>query len=241
MAESVRWRVDASTSRTVRILWAVGTGTLLAAVVLVAFVRLLSLTVAAGWTTAGNALLAVLVAVAATVLALAVAGDAGARLAAVRRIVPGLSAAEGGSATAGENESGPGLRRALDAAVAAVVVGAYLVAMVFGVGGPPGNGLAAVTLPLALVAIVLAVALRSAGAIDSDERTLYLADPAEEVDLDLVADVSTRRIGDGALVSLEYTQPDGQYVPGPRWLFVPAEVGREIERLVAREAGRAER
>ncbi|WP_290815653.1 hypothetical protein [Halovivax sp.] len=219
-AGSVQWRRDADTSATIRSLWAVGVGTLLAAISLVVFGRLFFIT---GETAGQPLVVAGLVALAVTILAFAIAGRTEQRLASIARYVPGFDYEPGG---------GDGLRRALDAAVGAVVMAAVIVTFDLLVGGNVGELLAALTIPLALVVLVAAVFLRSTGALDREEGVLYLYDPEDAIDLDDLAAVAPRYVGDTAIVKLRYRQPDGVYVPGPRRLVVPAAVARELEATV---------
>lgn len=217
-SRTVRWRVDASTSRTVRVLWALGAGTFLAAIALVVFARLYTLI---DGLDGGPVLVAAVAAAAVTILAIAVAGDTAGRLETLTRRLP-VSAPE-----AGED-----LDRLADVAAGTVAMGALIVVLARGIGGGIGHGLAAITVPLALVAVSLAVFARSTGAIDPEERALYLYDPDEAVDLEHVEGVRVRTIGEWAICTLSYAQPGGEYVPGPRRLAVPRSVARELERLI---------
>lgn len=214
---AIRWRRDASTTPSIRVLWAVGIGSLLAAITLIVFARLFVL--AAG--SAGQSVaVAALGAVAVTVLALAASGDAGRHLERATRRLP-VTAPEGVA-----------LERAVDAAVGAVAMGAVILALARGVGGNAGQGLATLTVPLGFCALVLAAYLSSTGTLDPDERVLYLFDPDREIDLETIDRVGVRTVGATALVSLTYDQSDGQYVPGPRRLVVPVEVGRRLAAVV---------
>lgn len=243
-ARTVHWRRDASTSRTVRVLWALGAGTFFAMVLLVAFWRLFGLAGETGgrtvtvptletieFTITQLVLLAGLTAVAVTILALAAAGNTGRRLERLTRRLP-LSSPSDAKFT-----------RAMDAAVGAVVMGAIISSLIlvariaaqggqFAVGAGPFTGLAAATLPLALVAIVLSAFLQSVGALDLEEGAIYLYEPEEAIDLETIDGARVRHIGDTAILTLEYAQPDGQYVPGPRRLVVPSEIAREVTVLV---------
>jgi len=120
----------------------------------------------------------------------------------------------------------------MDAAVGAVVMGAVIgVLMAVGryvsqnellaVGAGPFTGLAALLIPIALFALVFASFLQSVGALDREDRTIYLYEPDQAIDLTVIENVSIRPIGDSAVVTLSYAQPDGQYVQGPRRLVVP--------------------
>ncbi len=211
-SRTVQWRRDASNSRTVRVLWALGTGTFLAAIVLIVAARLFLLL---GRTE--SVVVATLVAVA--IVAVAAVNRTTGRLEFLRRRLP-------------FSNSGGGLDRVRDSTIGAVVMAVVVLVLARGVGGGLGHGLAALTIPFAFVAIVLATALESVGELDREGRRLRLYDPEEVVDLELVDDVSVRRFGDTALLSLEYAQPDGTYVPGPRRLVVPAAVARELQALV---------
>lgn len=215
---TVRWRRDASTSPLVRTLWALGAGTFLAAIVLVVFGRVLGL---AGATAGVPVVVAALAALAVTVAALALAGDLGVWVERVEARVPGVE---------GDDPADSG--RIVDALAGAVAVGAFMVASVVLIGGGVGNFLAAITIPLALVAVALSTFFRSVGAIDAEEGAIYLYDPEEAIDLGVIEGVSTRYLGEWAIVSLSYAQPDGTYVPGPRRLVVPPRVARELEGVV---------
>lgn len=215
-AGTVRWRRDASNSRAIRLLWAFGVGTLLGAISLVVVDRFYALAVQTG---GRNVLVAAVAGLAVTILAVAIAGRAEERLERLTRGLP-ISVPEGAA-----------LERLLDVLVVAVVVGGLILALARMEGGV-SNFVAALTLPVSLVALVLAVFLRSAGAIDPAERRLYLFDPDEEIDLDVIEAVSVRRIAGVTIVNLEYATPNGQYVPGPRRLVVPEEAAGELESLV---------
>ncbi|WP_276254943.1 hypothetical protein [Halomontanus rarus] len=227
-SRTVQWRRDPTTSRTVRVLWSLGVGTFFAAIVIVVFWRLFDL---AGQTGGQSIVVAAFAAVVVTILALAVSGNTERHL---ERLTSGLPVT---------NPTGAGLRRAMDAALGTIamlaVIGALMAAgrlvveyELLAIGAGPFTGLAALTLPLALVAIVLSVFLQSVGTLDLEERRLYLHDPDEAVDLEHIEGVSVRRIGDAAVLTLEYAQPDGQYVPGPRRLVVPPKVAREVQGVV---------
>lgn len=216
---TVRWRRDPSTSPPIRALWALGAGTFLAAIVLVVFGRFLGLT---GGTAAQPVVVAALAALGATIAALALAGDLGTWLERLEGWLPGDGSPDAGTDTG----------RAVDALAGAVAVGAFMVLSVLVVGGRAGNFLAAITIPLALVAVALSTALRSVGVLDPEEGAIYLYDPEEAIDLGAIEGVSTRYLGAWALVSFSYAQPDGEYVPGPRRLVVPPRVARELEEIV---------
>ncbi|MCU4741228.1 hypothetical protein OB955_06355 [Halobacteria archaeon AArc-m2/3/4] len=226
-SRTVQWRRDPTTSRTVRVLWSLGVGTFFAAIVLIVFWRLFDLT---GETGGQSIVVAVFAALVVTILALAASGNTERHL---ERLTTRLSVT---------NPTGTGLRRATDAALGTIamlaVIGTLMgigrLVVEFGLleGAGPFTGLAALTLPLALVAIALSVFLQSVGTLDLEERRLYLYDPDEAVDLEHIEGVSVYRIGDAAVLSLEYAQPDGKYVPGPRRLVVPPEVAREVKGAV---------
>ena len=231
-AETIQWRRDASTSRTVRLLWSLGVGTFFATITIIVFWRLYDLAAQAD---AGAVVAALFVALVATVLAVTTVGDTERHLEALTRRLPV------------DAPSGRALERATDAALGTIamlaVMGALMAAgrvvsrrELLSVGAGPFTGLAALLIPLALVALVLASFLRSVGALDPEEGAIYLYDPEQAIDLGVIRDVSTRRLGDATIVTLEYAQPDGQYVPGPRRIVVPPEVAREVESLLERRA-----
>ncbi|WP_247003465.1 hypothetical protein [Halosolutus gelatinilyticus] len=212
-SDPIGWRRDASTSLTVRALWALGVGTFLAAIVMVVFWRIYELAYQVS-PFGAQLVVASFAAIVATALALAVSGRA-------------------------ERYA----ERATDAIVGAVVMGAIIGSLMLvgrivsqrellDAGAGPFTGLAALTIPLALVALVLASFLRSVGAFDRDEGMLYFYDPEQAIDLSVIDAVSSRRIGDAAVVTLEYAQPDGQYVAGPRRIVVPPRVASEIHAIV---------
>lgn len=229
--ETIQWRRDASTSRTVRLLWAFGVGTFFAAIGTVICWRLYRLAGEAGGNVGQTVVVAGIVALAATVLALAVSSHTERHL---ERLVRRLPV---------DVPPGRKLSRAMDAAVGTVVMGAIIGALmgagryvshneVLAVGAGPFTGLAALSIPLALGALVLASFLQSVGALDRDERTIYLYEPKQAIDLAVIEDVSIRRFGDAAVVKLSYAQPDGQYVTGPRRIVVPPAVAEDIVALV---------
>ena len=215
----ISWRRDASTSRTLRLLWTVGAGTFLAAIALVAISRVFALAGETGGTSpvapltpAQLVIIAALLAGAVTILAIALADRRGHRVAYVGDALEDAD-------------------RSLDAAVGAVLMGAVIVALARGAGAH-GEMLAAATIPLALVAVAASVFLRSAGALDVEEGVLYLLDPDDAVDLGDLEAVSARYVGNTAVVTLRYHQPDNQYVPGPRRLVLPPGVARDLEAIV---------
>jgi len=228
--ETIQWRRDASTSRLVRLLWSLGVGTFFAMIAIIAFWRLYDIAAQAG---AGSVVVAAVGAIAVTIIVLAVDPRAERRL---ERVADALSIS-----VASERS----LERAVDATVGtlvmAVVIGGLmgigrLVSqgdLLGGVGAGPFTLLAAFTLPAALLALVLASFLSSRGALDTDDGVLYLADPDHAIDLEVIVGVSSRAIGDAAIVGLTYAQPGGQYVPGPRRIVVPREVADEVERAAA--------
>lgn len=228
--DTLQWRRDASTSRTVRLLWLFGVGTFFAAIGIVVSWRLYRM----GGETAGRTgrivVLAFIAALSATVLALA-AADTGRYL---ERLTASRSV---------EVPSGRRLDRAVDAAVGTVLMGGVIGALMgigryvsqnelLAVGAGPFTGLAALLIPLALVALVLASFLQSVGALDREEEAIYLYEPDQRIDLDVIEGVSTRPLGDAVVVTLSYAQPDGKYVQGPRRIVVPPAVARDIAALV---------
>lgn len=223
---TVQWRRDAATSRPIRALWALGVGTFLAAIVLIVLFRFYPavagrrLELGPLEVEVSAVIIALLAALAATVLALALAGRAASTLATVAGSLPGVDP---------EPET---FERLDDVLAGAAVMGAVIFVMGQFVSGSLGNAVAALTVPLAFGAIVLAAFLRSSGALDPEGRTLYLLDPDEQIDLETVRRVRVRTIGDDALVSISYDQSDGVYVEGPRHILLPANVARELERLV---------
>ncbi|GAB7019016.1 hypothetical protein [Halostagnicola bangensis] len=227
-SEPIQWRRDAATSRTVRILWSLGVGTFFAAALIIVFWRLFDMT---GQTGGQSIIVAGLAALVVTILAFAFGSNTEQRVARVSERLP-VSAPTGTS-----------LERALDAALGMLVMaGAIAALMVTGryvsqnelleLGAGPFTLLAALTIPLALVAIALSSFLRSVGTLDHEERVIYLHDPDQAIELELIEDTSIRRLGDAAILSLEYAQPDGQYVQGPRRIVVPPAVAREVQELV---------
>ncbi|WP_255193487.1 hypothetical protein [Natronobeatus ordinarius] len=216
-SRTVHWRRDASTSRTVRVLWALGVGTFLAAIALIVFGRFYGLTAETG---GQSIVVATLAAAAVAIVAVVLAGQADDRLERLGRYVPFWT------------PSGGSFRQALDAAAGAVVMGAIIFALVLFVGPGIGFGLATATIPFAVVLIMLSSFLQSVGALDLEEGRLYLYEPEVSVDLDLIEDVSVRHVGDAAMVKLAYEQPNGQYVQGPRRLVVPPGIARELQAIV---------
>ncbi|AFZ72616.1 hypothetical protein [Natronobacterium gregoryi] len=229
--DTIQWRRDASTSRTVRLLWSLGVGTLFAAIGIIVFWRLYDL---AGQVGGQSILLAALAAVVVTILALAVSSNAGKRLEQLLSSLP----------LPIDSPSDRGLARALDAAVGTLVMGVVIAVLMGlgrliaqsgqleGIGAGLFTGLAALSLPLAIVALVLSAFLRSVGALDRDEEQIHLFDPDHRIDLSLISAVSSRDVGDATVVTLEYEQPDDQYVAGPRRIAVPPAVAAEIRSIV---------
>ena len=216
-SRTVHWRRDASTSRTVRVLWALGVGTFLAAIALIVFGRFYGLTAETG---GQPVVVAALAAVAVAIVAIVLASRVEQRLERLSRYIPFWT------------PGGDGLRQAIDAAAGAVVMGAIIFALVLFVGPGIGFGLATATIPFAVVLIMLSSFLQSVGALDLEEGRLYLYEPEVAVDLDLIEDVSVRHVGDAAMVKLAYEQPNGQYVQGPRRLVVPPGIARELQAVV---------
>lgn len=227
-SETTQWRRDASTSRTVRLLWSLGVGTFFAMAVIVLSWRFYDFAAQGG---AGIIVVAVLLALVATVLALAIAPNTEARLQAIARRLPM------------DQPSEAALSRVVDAALGTIVmmtiigtlmgIGRYVSQReLLEVGAGPFTGMAALLLPLALVALALASFLRSVGTLDREERVIYLHDPDQRVALEHIEATSAREIGDVTVVKLAYAQPDGQYVAGPRRIALPPAVARELEGLV---------
>lgn len=223
--EPIQWRRDPDTSRTVRLLWSLGVGTFFAVSVIIVFWRLFDIATQIG----GQPIVAAaLVALLATALAFAVSDDAERQL---ERVLGRLSVSV---------PSGSSLNRARDAALGTVamvvLIGSLMIAgrvvsqqgLLGDVGAGPFTGLAALTLPLALVALLLASFLRSVGAYNPEERTIYLYDPDQAIDLDVITGASVRQIGDVAIVNFDYAQPDGRYVQGPRRIALPPRVASEV-------------
>lgn len=243
-ARTVQWRRDASTSRTVRACWALGVGTFFAMIGLVMGWRFAEAAIELGYheplfglyeaavaAVGAPVVVAAVGAAVATLLAYAVGGNTGALLGRLLGPLPVST------------PSGERLQRAADIVAGTVVMGMVIASlMVVGrivsqrelleVGAGPFTGLAAATLPLAFVAIILASFLRSVGAFDPGEGMLYLYEPEEAVDLEVIEGASVRTVGDVAILRLSYAQPDGQYVAGPRRLVVPPAVAREVRARV---------
>ncbi|MXV60920.1 hypothetical protein GS429_02290 [Natronorubrum sp. JWXQ-INN-674] len=228
-SDTIQWRRDASTSRTVRLLWSLGVGTFFAAIVIIAVWRVYDL---AAQTGNGSIAVAFFAALAATILALIASSNTERHLEALTRRLPVGS------------PSGDALERVMNAVTGTVVmIGVIGTLMAIGrfvsrrellgeLGAGPFTGLAALLIPIALVALVLASFLRSVGTLDREERAIYLYDPDQRVDLEVIEGVSSRRFGDATILKLEYAEPDGQYVAGPRRIVVPPAVAQELQSLV---------
>ncbi|ELZ05825.1 hypothetical protein [Natrialba aegyptia] len=228
-SEPIRWRRDASTSRTVWALWSLGVGTFFAAISIVAFWRVYDLALQLGL---GGVVLAAGAGVIATVLAFALTENTEQRLQRLTSRLPVSS------------PSGRGLERATDAALGTIAMMAIIVSLMVagrvvsqngllgGIGAGPFTGLAAITIPLALLALVLASFLRSVGAFDREEGAIYLYDPEQAVDLDVIEAVSIRQVGSVAVLTLTYIERDGTYVAGPRRLVVPPAVAVAVQDVV---------
>ena len=218
--DAIQWRRDTSTSRTVRLLWTFGVGTFFAAISIVVSWRLYRMASEVG---GGIVIIALVAGLAATVLALAAAGETERYLKRLPIDVP----------------SGTSLDQAVDAAVGTVVMGIVIGSLLgvgryvsqnelLAVGASPFTALVTLLLPLALVALVLASFLQSVGTFDHEAGTIYLYEPKQAVDLTVIEDASIRQIGDTALLTLSYAQPGGQYVEGPRRLVVPPAVAHDV-------------
>ena len=216
-SRTVQWRRDPATSRTVRVLRSLGGGGLLAAIILIVFARFFAFT---GLTSGQPVIIAAGVALAVTIIALAVSSNPGGSLDRIFEPLP---------------ISGPesdGIRRVLDAAVGAIVVATYMLVMTVLVGGNVGNFAAAFAIPVAVGMLILSSFLQSVGTLDLEENRLYLHEPEVAIDLAEIDDVSYRTVGDMAVVKFVYAQPDGQYVAGPRRLTTPPEIAREVQGIV---------
>ncbi|NKE36941.1 hypothetical protein GWG54_14145 [Natronococcus sp. JC468] len=223
-SEPLRWRRDPDTSRTVRLLWSLGVGTFFAVSTIIIFWRLYDM---AGQVGGRSVVAAALAAVLVTGVAFALSADQRH----LERLAERLPVSD---------PSDVSLDRARDAILGTtamiVVIGSLMLVgrivsqrgLLGDLGAGPFTGLAALTLPMALVALLLASFLRSVGAYDPDERTIYLYDPDQAIDLDVIEGASVRRIGDVAIVSFDYAQPDGRYVQGPRRLALPPRVADEV-------------
>ena len=217
----LQWHRDADTSRTIRICWSIGVGTLLAALTLIVFGRLFAFGAQTG---VEMVVVAALGALAVTILALAVAGRPAERLSTLADLLPGVEYTP-------DETDGSRVSRGIDAAVGAVVMGTLIFAL-DAAGGPQGEMLAAATIPIALVFVLISVFLRSTGVYDPEEGIIYLYDPEDAIDLDHLEGVSARYVGATAIARLRYRTLDGEYVPGPRRLVLPPTVARELETAV---------
>lgn len=209
---AIGWRRDADTSRTIRVLWAVGSGGLLAAIGLIVLARFIALTGGGGT----PVLLAGVVVIVVGVISLVALTIGTGQDSWLERFLP---------------EDGP-LPRVVDAVAGAALMAGLVLVLAEGVGGGLGHGLAAATIPVALIMLILSTFLRSVGALEPEEARLSLYDPDATVDLETVESVSRVGMGNVVIMRLRYAQPDGQYVPGPRWLVVPPVVAREVDALV---------
>ncbi|NGM68888.1 hypothetical protein G6M89_07665 [Natronolimnobius sp. AArcel1] len=228
---TVQWRRDATTSRTIRLLWSLGVGTLFAAVLIIAVWRVYDI--------AGQAsqfiqtvILAAVAATIVTILAVALSSNSARQL---ERLLAPLPI---------PMPSRTGLGRVMDAALGTVVMSVFITTLMvlgriaaqpelLGEGGEsPFTGIAAATIPLAVVGLALASFLHSVGAFDRKDKTIYLYDPDQAIDLSNINAVSARTIGDATILTLEYAQPDGQYIAGPRRIVVPPEVADDVHSTV---------
>ncbi|ADD05290.1 uncharacterized protein Nmag_1714 [Natrialba magadii ATCC 43099] len=225
----IQWRRDASTSRTIWLLWSLGVGTFFATISIIVFWRVYDL---AGQTGGQSVIVALTAAIVVTTLVLILAGNTEQRVRALADSLPVPI------------PSGRSLERAIDAAIGTLIMAGVIGSLMLvgryvsqnellATGAGPFTGLAALFIPLALVALVLASFLRSIGALDREEQAIYLYDPEQAIDLHLIESVSTRQIGDTVVLTFEYAKPDGTYVAGPRRLAVPPVVATEIEGLIA--------
>ncbi|KDE58270.2 hypothetical protein EL22_05980 [Halostagnicola sp. A56] len=225
----VQWRQDAATSPTVRILWSLGAGTFFAAVLIIVFWRLYDMARQFG------AELVIIVAFAAVVLGILVVAFGSNTERRLERLTDRLPITA---------PTGTSLDRALDATLGMLVMtGTIVLLMAVGryvstnellaLGAGPFTLLAALTIPLALVALALSSFLRSVGTLDYDDRAIYLHDPDRVIDLDVIEDVSIYRVRNVAILNLTYAQPDGQYVKGPRTIVVPPGIATDVKGLLA--------
>ncbi|TYT63858.1 hypothetical protein [Natrialba swarupiae] len=208
---TIQWRRDGSTSTAVRLCWSLGVGTFFAAISIVALWRVYDFAGQA-WPQLQPLILALLGALAVTVIAIAVVKDSTGRAvdAAVGTVVmAGIIVALmlAGRVAEGSAALGP-------------------------LGASPFTAMATLLMPFAFVALVLSSFLRSAGAVDRDAETLYLSDPDLAIDLETIDRVSVWEVGGVTVLNLRYAQPGGEYVPGPRRLVVPPTIAAEIEAAV---------
>ncbi len=225
----IQWRRDAGTARTVGLLWSLGVGTFFAMISIVVLWRFYDL---AGQLGLETVVLAVTAGLVVTILTVSLSRSTTEH---AHTVATWLSI---------EPPSERSIERATDAAVGTVVMGIVIATLMgmgrlvaegiflAGVGPGPFTGLAAITLPLALVALVAASFLSSTGTLDRETATLSLDDGEVVIDLEYVTDVSRRSIGEAAILKLTYAQPDGQYVPGPRRVVLPPAVADELETLI---------
>ncbi len=227
-SEPLSWRRDGTTSRTIRILWSLGVGTFFGAISLIVFWRFFDLT---GQVGGQSIVVATAAGLAVTIFALALSRNTDKHVAAIGRRLPITT------------PSGAALDRAMDAAVGTLIMATILGSLtitgrivsqrgLLEVGAGPFTGLAALTIPLAVVALALSAFLNSVGTFDPEEGVIYLYDPDQAIDLDVIRSVSIRDVGDTSIVTLEYAQPGGQYVQGPRRLTMPPEIAREVQQFV---------
>ncbi|ELY55046.1 hypothetical protein [Natronolimnohabitans innermongolicus] len=229
-SETIQWRRDASTSRTVRLLWSLGVGTFFAAITIIVFWRLYDF---AAQGDLGIVVVAFFAAAIATIFAVAITGTTEAQLTALAQRLPISEPSDNVAERVTDAALGTIAMMAVMGSLMAV--GRYVSQReLLEVGAGPFTGLAALLIPLALVALVLSSFLRSVGALDREEGAIYLYDPDQAIDLRVVRDVSARRLGDATILKLEYAQPDGQYVAGPRRIVVPPEVASELQSMVER-------
>ena len=210
---TISWRRDAATSRTIRLLWALGTGGFLAAIGIIVFSRFAAFAdeITVEWQIVAPVVLVV--------------GGVGLLL-----LLAGTGFGQSWLAERVPDEGPAG--RVIDTVAGAAVMVVVVLTLVVGVGGGLGHALATGTIPLALVAVALSSFLRSVGALDVEERRLYLYEPELGIDLEVLESVSSYTLGDLSVLRLRYGQPDGEYVPGPRWLVVPPAVAPEIQAIV---------
>ncbi|OVE83676.1 hypothetical protein [Natronolimnobius baerhuensis] len=228
---TVQWRRDATTSRTLRLLWSFGVGTLFAMVLIIAVWRLYDIAGQAG-DVFQAVILAAVAATIVTILAVVLSSNSAAQL---ERLLAPLPV---------PMPDHSGLDRVLNAALGTVIMAVFIATLMvmgriaaqpefLGAGGEsPFTGLAAATIPLALIGLALASFLHSVGAFDRKDETIYLYDPDQAIDLADINAVSSRTVGDTAILTLEYAQPDGQYVAGPRRIVVPPAVADDVRSTV---------
>ncbi|AGB35916.1 hypothetical protein [Natronococcus occultus] len=224
-SEPLQWRRDPDTSRTVRLLWSLGVGTFFAVSIIIVFWRLFDM---AGQIGGQSIVVAALAAVLVTAVAFALSSNADRQF---ERIADRLPISVDRDVSLARLKDAILGTTAMVVAIGSLMIAGRVVAqqgLLDGIGAGPFTGLAALSLPLALVALLLASFLRSVGAYDPDERTIYLYDPDQAIDLDVIEGASVRRIGDVAIVNFDYAQPDGRYVQGPRRVVLPPRVASEV-------------